>query len=148
MAIDPTKHLLSHIHEGSQIAVQGFDEVIKDTRDEGMRRTLIQMQNLHKEVAMEASRRLQETGAAPEEPHALMRVQVWATEGLRTMFDRSAETLLTVLLDGARMGLNGTETAIDRDFHSAPDAIEFAYRYRDQQRRHLDRLRELRRQVH
>jgi hypothetical protein len=53
-----------------------------------------------------------------------------------------------VLLDGARMGLSELEEAIDRDFHAGGDTVEFAYRYRDQQRRQLERLRELRRQLH
>jgi hypothetical protein len=140
--------LLRRMHRGSHMAVQGFDEVIKDTGDEVLRRSLMQMQNLHKEVAVDASHRLQALGVVPEEPHALARVQLWAAEGLRTLFDRSAETLLHVLADGARMGLNELEETIDRDFHAAPDSVEFALRYRDHQRRQLDRLRELRRQVH
>ncbi|HYG60102.1 MAG TPA: hypothetical protein VD902_18705 [Symbiobacteriaceae bacterium] len=148
MPTNPTDDLLSLIHHGSHMAVQGYDEVIKDTRDEEIRRTLMQMQNLHKEVALEASRRLQSAGAVPEEPHVLARVQVWANEGLRTLFDRSPETLLKVLLDGARMGLSGLEDAIDRDFHAQGDVVEFAYRYRDGQRRQLEKLRELRRTLH
>lgn len=146
MPKEPTQALLATIHQGSHVAVQGYDEVIKDSRDDQFRRTLMQMQNLHKEFAMEANRRLQATGAVPEEPHMLARVQVWASEGLRTLFDRSPATLVTLLLDGARMGLSQTEDAIDRCHEADPDVMEFTYRYRDQQRRHLERLRELRRQ--
>jgi hypothetical protein len=146
--MDETLHVLRHLHHGSHMAVQAFDEVIKDTGDEVLRRSLMQMQNLHKEVAVEASHRLQGLGAVPEEPHALARVSVWATEGLRTLFDRTPGTLLHVLADGARMGLGETESVIDRHFHAAPETLEFALRYRDHQRRQLDRLRELRRQVH
>lgn len=148
MQPDPTLRLLSQMHQGSHMAVQAYDEVIKDARDEEFRRTLMQMQNLHKEVALEASRRIQATGAIPEEPHVLARAQIWANEGLRTLFDRSPETLLKVLLDGTRMGLSGSEDAIDREFTAEPDALEFAYRYRDVQRRQLEKLRELRRTFH
>lgn len=148
MPQDLTLHLLRQVHHGSHMAVQGYDEVIKDARDEELRRTLMQMQNLHKEVAMEATRRLQALGTIPEEPHVLTRLQVWAQEGLKTLFDRSPDTLLFLLAEGARMGLNETEESIDRDFEAAPDALEFVIRYRDQQRRQLDRLREMRRQFH
>jgi hypothetical protein len=146
MPKEPTLDLLYTIHHGSHMAVQGYDEIIKDAREEELRRTLMQMQNLHKEFAMEANSRLQTLGAVPEEPHVLSRVQVWANEGLRTLFDRSPAVLVTVLLDGSRMGLSAMEDAIDRDHLADGNVMEFTYRYRDQQRRHLERLRELRRQ--
>lgn len=146
METEPTLDLLREMHHGSNMAVQGYDEIIKDMRDPTLRQTLMQMQNFHKEIAMEATRRLAAAGAVPEEPHVLSRLQVWAMEGLRTMLDRSEGTLLLVLVDSARKGLSILEEAIDRDAEASADAMEFAYRYRDQQRRHLERLRELRRQ--
>jgi len=146
--METTLNLLKQVHHGSHMAVQGYDEVIKDTPDEEFRRTLMQMQNFYKEMASEANRRLQALGAVPEEPHALARAQIWASESLKTLFDRSPDTLLEVLSDGARMGLNQTEKTIDMSLQAEPDAVEFIYRYRDQQRRHLERLREMRRTVH
>lgn len=148
MLQDQNVRLLRQIHQGSHMAVQGFDEVIKDMKVPVVRQSLMQMQNLHKEVASEANRRLQAFGDIPEEPHVLLRAQVWAHEGLRTMFDRSEDTLLKVLLDGSRMGLNQTEDAIDRDFDADGDTLEFVFRYRDQMRRQLDRMREMRRTYH
>lgn len=145
---DATVDLLRLMHHGSHMAVQGYDEVIRDTRDPSLRQTLMHMQNLHKEVAMDANRRLQAAGAVPEEPHALSRLQVWANEGLRTLFDRSEDALLAFLSDGARMGLGSLEQGIDRDLHAESDVVQFAYSYRDQQRRQLEHLRDLRRQFH
>lgn len=146
--MDQNVHLLRQIHQGCHMAVQGFDEVIKDMKEPVIRQSLMQMQNLHKEVASEANRRLQSFGEIPEEPHVLLRAQVWANEGLRTLFDRSEDTLLKILLDGSRMGLYQTEEAIDRDFDADGDTLELAYRYRDQMRRQLDRMREMRRIYH
>lgn len=146
--MEPNVNLYREIHQGSHMAIQGYDEVIKDTRDTSLRQTLMQMQNLHKEYAMEANRRLQGAGAIPEEPHALSRVQIWATENIRTLLDRSEDALLEFLVDGSRMGLGALEKAIDRNIDASDDAMEIAYRYRDQQRRQLERLRELRRHYH
>lgn len=148
MQVEPTLDLLTQIHQGSHMAVQGYDEVLKDTQDEQMRQMLAQLQDEHKEVALEASRRLMEHGAIPKEPPMMTRLIAWAQEGLQTMFDGTPDRLMSILLDGARMGLVATENSIDRDFHADPDVLEFALRYRDQQRCQLDQLRELRRQVH
>lgn len=148
MPNEPTLDLLTQVHQGSHMAVQGYDLVIKDAEDPDMKRILAQMQNVHKEVALEASRRLQENGGIPGEPPMFTRVFAWAAEGVQTMMDSSPDKLITVLLDGARMGLSATEDVIDRDFAADPGMMGFAIRYRDQQRSQLERLRTLRRQLH
>jgi|GEM_PF-2838517 len=148
MPNEPTLDLLTQVHQGSHMAVQGYDLVIKDAEDPDIKRILAQMQNVHKEVALEASRRLQENGGIPGEPTMFTRVFAWASEGVQTLMDTSPDKLFTLLLDGARMGLNVTEETIDRDFDADPGMLNLAIRYRDQQRSQLERLRTLRRQLH
>ena len=105
MIENDTVRLLRECDAGIRMGVDSINEVIDKVKGDSLRETLLRCREDHESLADELRGMLDECHDGGKKPNPVAKSMSWIKTNVEMTFDRSDETIASLMTDGCNMGV-------------------------------------------
>ncbi len=105
-ATKDTAELLKECEVGVKMALYAFEQVIDETKDDGLRKLLNDSRRDHERLEKDVLEKLRKYREEEPEPPAMGRISSWVSTEVKLMLDDSNQKIAKIISEGCHMGIN------------------------------------------
>lgn len=124
--MNDTVKLLKECDSGTKMAVTSIDELLAHTREEVIKKLLVESKEKHEELGNKIHECLDEIGASDKEPNPMAKGMSWMKINMKIAWDENDRTVADLMTDGCNMGIKSLNKYLNEYSDAKEEAKKLA----------------------
>lgn len=105
---------LTKIYQNARMGCDSISYVSEKSKDESLKRSLLDQHQEYSNIAQDATKLLNESGAPAKDKGAISKAMIWSSVQMNTLADKTSDHIAEMMIQGSMMGVIDMSRSLKR----------------------------------